>query len=190
MHEREGYELKPLKWVVLGLIISSISNIFLVKMDYSIMVVIINVVIIIGWLIVVLELRKVRRYSKFNKCYKVACWLFVFGILGLSFILIPIIIAFFYYLFKSIEEIALQLEENRLAKITDKIWMISVWLVILDCFVVPIFASLFSVQDMIMNIAIIVPSIISVIMCIFIYKAANILDGRGIPVLLEKKEEV
>lgn len=189
MDEREVYNLKPLKLVVLGLIISSISTIFLVKMDYSIMVVIINVVRIIGWLIVVLGLRKVRGYSLFNKCYKVACCLFVFAILGISIFLIPIVIAFFYYLFKSVEEIALQLEENKLAKITDKIWMISAWTVILDCFVVPIFAGLFSVQGMIMSIAIIVPSIISLIMCIFIYKAAKILDGREIVVLLEQKEK-
>lgn len=188
MEDKAAYDLKSLKWVILGILISSISillqmGIGLVDTDLLSLVILFSVVRIIGWVIVILGLRKIRGYGKFNKCYTSSLWALVMMVVGgMSLILLAILIAFYYYLFKSLEEISLQLKENTFAKLADQIFMISVWTFILALCIMPISAFIFkALQPMFIDILIIITAVICLVICSFIYLAYKKLDGREIP---------
>lgn len=188
MEDKAVYDLKSLKWVILGIIISSISIFLqmgtgLVDTDLSSVVILFSVVRIIGWIVVILELRKIREYGKFKKCYTSSLWALLMMVVGgMSLILLAILIAFYYYLFKSLEEIALQLKENTFAKLADRIFMVSAWIFIFALCILPISAFIFeALQIMIINILIIITAVICLAICTFIYLAYKKLDGREIP---------
>nr|WP_315023200.1 hypothetical protein [uncultured Aminipila sp.] len=188
MEDKAVYDLKSLKWVILGIMISSISIFLqmgtgLVDTDLSSVVILFSVLRIIGWAIVILGLRKIREYGKFNKCYKSSIWMLVIMVVGvMPMILLAVLITFYYCLFKSLEEIALQLKEYAFAKLADRTFMISAWTFILALCIMPISACIFeALQTMIMDILIIITAIICVVICAFIYLAYKKLDGREIP---------
>lgn len=190
MEDKAVYDLKSLKWVILGIVISSVSIFLqmgtgLVDTDSLSVVILFSVVRIIGLIIIILGLRKIREYGKFNKCYKSSLWVLVMMVVGfMPIILLAILIAFYYYLFKSLEEIALQLKESTFAKLADRIFMISVWTFILALCIMPITACIFeALQTMIMDILIIITAIICVVACVFISLAYKKLDGGEIPEL-------
>lgn len=194
MEDKKVYDLKSLKWVILGIMISSISIVLqmstgLIDTYLSSVVILLSVIRIISWVIVILGLRKIREYGKFSKCYTSSLWVLVMMVVGfMPLILLAVLIAFYYYLFKSLEEIALQLKENTFAKLADRIFMISVWTFILALCIMPITACIFeALQTMIMDILIIIIAIICVVICAFVYLAYKKLDGREIPVI-EKEE--
>lgn len=194
MEDKVVYNLKPLKWVILGIMISSISIFIqmgtgLVDTDLSSVVMLFSVVNIIGWVIVILGVRKIRGYGKFNKCYTSSLWALLMMIVGgVSLILLAILIAFYYYLFKSLEEIALQLKENTFAKLADQIFMVSAWAFIFALCIMPISAFIFkALQTMIMDMLIIITAIICLVICAFIYLAYKKLDGREIPDLVMRE---
>ncbi|WP_312653935.1 hypothetical protein [Aminipila sp.] len=188
MEDKAIYDLKSLKWVILGIMISSISIFLqmgtgLVDTDLSSIVILFSVVKIIGWIIVILGLRKIREYGKFNKCYTSSLWVLAMMVVGfMSIILLAILIAFYYYLFKSLEDIALQLKENTFAKLADRIFMVSAWIFILALCIMPISAFIFkALQPMFIDILIIITAVICLVICSFIYLAYKKLDGREIP---------
>ncbi|MHC1721680.1 MAG: hypothetical protein AB9836_00600 [Aminipila sp.] len=188
MEDKNIYNLKSLKWVILGIIISSACTFLqigtdLVDTDSLITIILFGVVKIIGWVIVILGLRKIREYSTFNKCYKSSLWILVMMVVGfMPLILLAILMAFYYYLFKSIGEIASQLKESTFAKLVDYTFKASVWTFILALCIMSIATCIFTAQqNMIMDILIIITSVICVAVCAFIYLAYKKLDGREIP---------
>ncbi len=188
MEDKAVYDLKSLKWVILGIMISSISIFLqmgtgLVDTDSLSVMILFSVVRIIGWVIVILGIRKIREYGKFNKCYTSSLWMLVMIVVGfMPIILLAVLIAFYYYLFKSLEEIALQLKENTFAKLADRAFIVSVWTFILALCIMPISACIFeALQTMIMDILIIITAMICLVICAFIYAAYKKLDGREIP---------
>lgn len=188
MEEKAVYNLKSLKWVILGLMISSISIFIqmgtgLVDTEPLSVIIIFSVVRIIGWVIVILGIRKIREYGKFNKCYTSSLWMLVMIVIGfMPIILLAVLIAFYYYLFKSLEEMSLQLKENTFAKLADRTFMVSVWTFILALCIMPIFACLFeALQAMIIDILIIITAVICLVICVFIYRAYKKFNGREIP---------
>lgn len=203
MDEREVFNLKPLKWVALGLIIVTFFQTVLGLFDITNLYIIVTVQPI-GWLVVVLGMRKIRKYSLFNRCYYLALcligisvlqllvihllstkWDNLIGIIYIVFFIV-VLLLFFYYLLKSIRRIALQLEEKRLAKFANVIWI----LIMLNVFIMPSVALIFSSYEIVPAIYNLEIVAMIVVTYAFIYKAAKILDGREIPNILEQKEEV
>lgn len=207
MEEKQVYNLKSFKWVVVGLAISTVFNdaIALFTSNSMVMQIVNGIFQVICWVLILLGLKGVKEYTKFSKSYNSALWLigisvgivaavfvssaisysllFVVGILSIIFALVALgfAISFYYNLFKGIEEIALQFDERKVAKNADTLWMIYIWTAIIGVCCAPIIAILFSNIKIITSVVTILQFIIYVVMCIFIYKFYNMFDGREIP---------
>lgn len=205
MEERQIYDLKSLKSMILGLIfVLNLRNVFDVfDINFSSMKAICGVLEVLGWIFIDFGLRDIRKYSKFNKCYMSAMWMigiyvgsiivvFISSVISYEFLNKAVImlyilifsvaeVIFFYYLLKSLEEIALQLEEKIFAKMPHIIWIVFNCTVFVNICITISLTTIFSVEEDIINITKIATVIICVIVYAFIYAAYKKLDGREIP---------
>ncbi|WP_312653933.1 hypothetical protein [Aminipila sp.] len=205
MEEKQIYDLKSLKKMILGLIfVLNLRNVLdVLDVDFSSMKVICGVLEILGWIFIDFGLRDIRKYSKFNKCYMSAMWMFGIYVGSIIIVFISSVISyeflnkavimvyilifsvaeviFFYYLLKSIEEIALQLEEKNFAKMPYMIFIVFSCTVFVNICITISLTTIFSVEENVINMTKIATVIICAIVYAFIYLAYKKLDGREIP---------
>lgn len=203
MNNSEIYNLEKLKWVLCGMIIpvfgDAVSSIFSSAIIAEIICLVIQAA---GFIILILGLKDISIYSyHFKKSYQYAIsglvvpiaviigvfisaksGIFLTLILSIAliavFVIIGITICFYYSFLKGIEEIAMGVgEEKFAAKIAD-FWYTYIWTQVIvggvyfiGCFAFPQLA-----------IFILIPcAVVSIMLCIYIYKAYKLLNGREIP---------
>lgn len=202
----EVYNLKKLKWILGGMIIPLVLD--TVTSIFEGVFIDVTIIKLVGLIAVVLGLKGLSRYnSRFKTAYQCQILLFLIGIslivamlvtssvmqngLGammficfivIFFIIIGIEICFYYSFLKGIEEISRQVGEEDFANKIEKFWYTLIWTGIIVAFCLIFFIIFFDKSldslSIIMNIVLF---FVNIILCIYIYKAYKLLDGREIP---------
>lgn len=203
MNNSEVYNLGKLKWVLWGMVIpmfgGAVSSIF----SGAIIAEIISLVIqAAGFIILVLGLKGISIYSfHFKKAYNYAMlgliivialmigvfvsvksgifltFIFLIAVIAV-FVIVGISVYFYYSILKGIEEIALGLGEEKFATKIADFWYTYIWtqvivvvVYIIGSIALPKFAAI-----------ILIPcAVVNIMLCMYIYKAYKLLNGREIP---------
>lgn len=207
MDNSEVYDLKKLKWVFWGMVIPMFANAASNFLGNAIVVKIICLVIeLIGFIILILGLKGISRYSLgFKKAYdyvlfsmmlmvaliigffisvisSIILTLMVFITTIAVFAIIGLQICFYYSLLRGIREISTQLGEDKFAERIEKFWYIFIWTAIISTFsmffITIAFQQLFVILTLIVVIALV---IVHIMLYVYIFKAYKLLNGREIP---------
>lgn len=207
MIDSEVYNLEKLKWVLWGMAIPLFANVASVFFGDTIVVKIItNVIELLGWILLILGLKGISRYSLgFKRAYDYALLSMLFVLVLMIgfltsvistviltlmmliaaiavFALIGLEICFYYSLLRGIREISTQLGEEKFAEKIEKFWYIFIWTAIISTFsmffITIAFQQLFVILTFIAVIALV---IVNIMLYVYIYKAYKLLNGREIP---------
>lgn len=212
MSNSEVYNLEKLKWVIWGMVIPVVGAVVNDLFSGSLIAEIISLVIqAAGFIILMLGLKKISIYSyHFKKAYQYAIsgliiviavmigvFISVISNILLTLILLVALIAvfviiginiYFYYSFlKGIEEIAMGLGEEKFATKIANFWYTYIWtqvIVVVVYFIASIALPKFAVITL-------VPSVVvDIMLCVYIFKAYKLLNGREIPKCVPSDEDM